>query len=89
MRRVTLLVVAAIGLVACGGTTTPTTGGAYKAAWIYVGSAADAGWTKAHDDARLYVAQQLGSDVKTTFKENVPEGPQVTQVIDGRVADGN
>ena len=90
MRRVTLLVVAAIGLVACGGTTTPTTtGGAYKAAWIYVGSAADAGWTKAHDDARLYVAQQLGNDVKTTFKENVPEGPQVTQVIDGLVADGN
>jgi basic membrane protein A and related proteins len=90
MRRVTLLVVAAFGLAACGGgsSTTPTTT-AYKAAWIYVGSAADAGWTKAHDDARLYVEQQLGSQVQTTFKENVPEGPQANQVIDSLVADGN
>jgi basic membrane protein A and related proteins len=90
MRRVTLLVVAAIGLAACGGSsTTPTANTPFKAAWIYVGSAADAGWTKAHDDARLYVAQQLGSQLQTTFKENVPEGPTSTQVIDGLVADGN
>src|SRR6267378_6329508 len=90
MRRMTLLVVAAIGLAACGGgTSTPPASTAYKAAWLYVGSSADAGWTKAHDDARLYVAQQLGSQVQTTFKENVPEGPQATQVIDSLVADGN
>jgi basic membrane protein A len=89
MRRVTLLVAAAIGLAACGGSSNTPTTTAYKAAWIYVGSAADAGWTKAHDDGRLYVEQQLGSQVQTTFKENVPEGPQVTQVIDSLVADGN
>jgi basic membrane lipoprotein Med (substrate-binding protein (PBP1-ABC) superfamily) len=89
MRRVTLLVAAAIGLAACGGSSNTPATTAYKAAWIYVGSAADAGWTKAHDDGRLYVEQQLGSQVKTTFKENVPEGPQVTQVIDSLVADGN
>ena len=90
MRRMTLLALAAIGLAACGGsTTTPPSSTAYKAAWLYVGSAADAGWTKAHDDGRLYVAQQLGSQVQTTFKENVPEGPQATQVIDSLVADGN
>jgi basic membrane protein A len=88
MRRVTLLVLAAIGLAACGGSTTPTTGG-YKAAWIYVGPTSDAGWTKAHDNGRLYVAEHLGSKVTTTFKENVPEGSQVTQVIDSLVADGN
>jgi basic membrane protein A len=90
MRRVTLLVVAAIGLAACGGSTsTPPANAPFKAAWLYVGSAADAGWTKAHDDARIYVAQQLGSQVQTTFKENVPEGPQAAQVIDSLVADGN
>ncbi len=89
MRRMTVLALAAIGLAACGGTSPTTTSGPYKAAWIYVGSSADAGWTKAHDDARLYIEQQLGSQVKTTFKENVPEGPQVTQVIDTLVADGN
>ncbi|HEY3194135.1 MAG TPA: BMP family ABC transporter substrate-binding protein [Candidatus Dormibacteraeota bacterium] len=89
MRRLTMLAVAAIGLVACGGTTPTTTNAPFKAAWIYVGAASDAGWTKAHDDGRLYVQQQLGSKVQTTFKENVPEGPQVSQVIDTLVADGN
>jgi basic membrane protein A and related proteins len=89
MRRMTLLVATALGLAACGSSTPTTTSGPFKAAWIYVGSAADAGWTKAHDDGRLYVEQQLGTQVKTTFKENVPEGPQATQVIDSLVADGN
>ncbi len=31
----------------------------------------------------------LGSGVKTTYKENVPEGPQTCQVIDSLVRDGN
>jgi basic membrane protein A len=90
MRRMTVLALAAIGLAACGGSTpTTTTGGPLKAAWLYVGSAGDAGWTKAHDDGRLYVVQQLGSQIQTTFKENVPEGPQASQVIDDLVRDGN
>lgn len=89
MRRVTLLVVAAIGLAACGSSSNTPATSAYKVAWVYVGSAADAGWTKAHDDARVYVQQQLGSQIQTTFKENVPESSQATQVIDSLVADGN
>src|ERR1700738_4389032 len=90
MRRLILLALAVTVLAACGGTsTTPSASTALKAAWIYVGSANDGGWTKAHDDARLYVEQQLGSKVKTTFKENVPEGPQTSQVIDDLVKDGN
>jgi basic membrane protein A len=79
-----------LGLAACGGSTpTTTTSTPYKAAWIYVGPKTDGGWTQAHDDGRKYVEQQLGSQVATTYKENVPEGPQVSQVIDGLVADGN
>jgi basic membrane protein A and related proteins len=90
MRRLMLLALAGMVLAACGGTsTTPPASTALKAAWIYVGSANDGGWTKAHDDARLYVERQLGGKVKTTFKENVPEGPQTSQVIDDLVKDGN
>ena len=92
MRRLNVLALAAITVAACGGTSGTSSNSPsaqFKAAWVYVGSAADAGWTKAHDDARLYVQQQLGSQVVTTFKENVPEGPQATQVIDSLVADGN
>jgi basic membrane protein A len=59
------------------------------AAWIYVGSKTDGGWSQAHDEGRQAVEKALGSAVKTTYKENVPEGPQVSQVIDQLVADGN
>jgi basic membrane protein A len=62
---------------------------AFKAAWIYVGPHNDGGWSQAHDQGRLYVQKQLGSKVQTTYKENVPEGPQVSQVIDSLVRDGN
>ena len=60
-----------------------------KAAWIYVGPINDGGWTTAHDNGRKFVEQQLGGAVETTYKENVPEGPEVAQVIDDLVADGN
>src|SRR5215213_7219754 len=61
----------------------------FKAAWIYVGPHNDGGWSQAHNQGRLYVQKQLGSKVQTTFKENVPEGPQTSQVLDSLVRDGN
>jgi basic membrane protein A and related proteins len=85
--------VATLALAACGtsNATTSTSASAapLKAAWIYVGPATDHGWTQAHDDGRKYVEQQLGSAVQTTYKENVPEGPQVAQVIESLIQDGN
>src|SRR5262249_12813583 len=66
-----------------------TSSGPVKAAWIYVGPINDGGWTTAHDNGRKYVEQQMGDAVQTTYKENVPEGPEVAQVIDDLVADGN
>src|SRR6266576_1244853 len=61
----------------------------FKAAWIYVGPHQDHGWSQAHDQGRLYVQKQLGSKVKTTFKELVPEGPQTSQAIESLIRDGN
>lgn len=60
-----------------------------KAAWIYVGPHNDGGWSQAHDEGRLWVEKKLGAMVKTTYKENVPEGPQVAQVIESLIRDGN
>src|SRR5207244_11332004 len=37
----------------------------------------------------LYVHDARGSKVQTTFKENIPEGPQVSQVIESLIRDGN
>lgn len=88
-----LTVLAGLALSACGtggtGSGSPSAGAPLKVAWIYVGSRSDAGWTKAHDDGRLMVEQHFGSRVQTTYKENVPEGPQVQQVIEQLVQDGN
>lgn len=63
--------------------------GAVKAAWIYVGPTTDGGWTTAHDNGRKAVEEALGDKVETTFKENIPEGPEVAAVIEDLVKDGN
>ena len=75
--------------VSTGSARTQKGAAAFKAAWIYVGPHNDGGWSQAHDKGRLYVQKQLGSKVETTFKENVPEGPQVSQVIESLIRDGN
>jgi basic membrane protein A len=86
-----LLVVAAAAAVLALGTSAGSakSNDTFKAAWIYVGPHNDGGWSQAHDQGRLYVANHLKGKVKTTYKENVPEGPQVAQVIDQLVRDGN
>ncbi len=60
-----------------------------KAAWIYVGPTNDGGWTTAHDNGRKAVEEALGDKVETTYKENVPEGPETAQVIEDLIKDGN
>src|SRR6266498_3252746 len=75
--------------VSTGSARTEQQAAAFKAAWIYVGPHNDGGWSQAHDKGRLFVQKQLGSKVQTTFKENVPEGPQTCQVIESLVRDGN
>jgi basic membrane protein A len=86
-----LLVAAAFAVVLALGTTPgkAKSQDAFKAAWIYVGPHNDGGWSQAHDQGRLYVQKHLGAKVQTTYKENIPEGPQVAQVIDQLVRDGN
>jgi basic membrane protein A and related proteins len=82
------VLVLALG-VSTGSARTHKQSAAFKAAWIYVGPHDDHGWSQAHDQGRLYVQHALGSKVKTTFKELVPEGPQTCQVIESLVRDGN
>lgn len=59
-----------------------------KAAWVYVGSPSDAGWTQAHDQGRQTAADHFGKSLVTVTKENVPEGPQTTQVINQLISQG-
>ena len=103
LKLLSLALVAVLTLVAagCGGdddaastsTTAAKSGktadGPTKAAWVYVGPTNDGGWTQAHDAGRLEVEKALGSDVKTTYKENVAEGPEAKQVMEDLIKDGN
>jgi basic membrane protein A and related proteins len=75
--------------VSTGSAKTQKKAAPFKAAWIYVGPHKDGGWSQAHDQGRLYVQRKLGSSVQTTYKENVPEGPQTAQVIESLIRDGN
>jgi basic membrane protein A len=84
-----VLVLAAMGLVLAATGSAKPEQDVFKAAWIYVGPHNDGGWSQAHDKGRLAVQKALGSKVKTTYKENVPEGPQVAQVIESLIRDGN
>jgi basic membrane protein A and related proteins len=71
--------------VAC----TAPAGQPLKVAWVYLGPINDGGWTQAHDQGRLLIEKTLGNKVKTSYKENVPEGPQVVQVLEDLIKDGN
>ena len=84
-----LVALAALAVVATGSAAHDAKQAPIKAAWILVGPHKDGGWNQAHNQGRLYVQKQMGANVITTFKENVPEGPQATQVIDALVRDGN
>jgi basic membrane protein A and related proteins len=60
-----------------------------KIAFAYVGPVGDAGWTYAHNAGRLAVEKEFGDKVKTSFIENVPEGPEAERVIRDLVGQGN
>ncbi len=81
-------------LTGCGGTgSTPAEKGGeppkaedMTVGFIYVGPVGDGGWTYAHDQGRLHLEQELG--VKTIYRESVPEGPEVKNVMKEMIDQG-
>jgi basic membrane protein A len=60
-----------------------------KAGFVYVSPITEAGWTRQHDEGRKAVEVALGSQVKTTFVENVAEGADAERVIRDLAATGH
>jgi simple sugar transport system substrate-binding protein len=52
-----------------------------KVGFVYVGPVGDHGWTHGHDLGRKAVEKKFGDKVKTSFVENVAEGPDSERVI--------
>ncbi|MDJ0948093.1 MAG: BMP family ABC transporter substrate-binding protein [Alphaproteobacteria bacterium] len=52
-----------------------------KVGFVYVGPIGDYGWTHGHELGREAVVHKFGDKVKTTYVENVAEGPDAERVI--------
>ncbi|MDC0955473.1 BMP family ABC transporter substrate-binding protein [Alphaproteobacteria bacterium] len=62
---------------------------ATEVGFVYLTTPGDHGWTYAHEVARQDVEKHFGNKVKTTFVENVPEGPDSARVIRELAKQGN
>ena len=54
--------------------------------FVYVGPIGDGGWTYAHEQGRRLVVNETG--IKTIFKETVPEGAEIKDVIRSMIDQG-
>lgn len=52
-----------------------------KIGFVYVGPVGDAGWSFAHNQARLALQSKFGDKIKTQYVESVPEGPDSARVF--------
>ena len=52
-----------------------------KVAFIYIGQPGDLGWTYEHDQGRLMLETELGSQIETITVPDVPEGPDAEKAI--------
>jgi len=60
-----------------------------KVGFVYVGPIGDHGWNYEHNQGRLAVEKAFGDKVKTTYVENVSEGPDAERVIQQLARAGN
>ncbi len=66
-----------------------TTSEPLKIGFVYVAPLTDAGWVHQHDEGRKAVIAALGAKVKTTYVEDVAEGPDAERVIRDLAQQGN
>jgi len=79
---------AAAGALALGGHSA-LAADPLKVGFVYVGPVGDFGWTHGHDLGRKALEEHFGDKVKTTFVENVAEGPDADRVIRQLATSGN
>jgi basic membrane protein A len=60
-----------------------------KVGFLYLGPVGDFGWTYQHDIARQAAVAKYGDKIKTTFVENVTEGPDSEKVLNDLANSGH
>ncbi len=77
VKKLSLIMAVVMGLAlllaACATPAPPPEKEAIKAAFVYVGPIGDHGWTFAHHEGLLYLEEQLGDQVETTYLESVTD----------------
>lgn len=56
---------------------------------IMSGKARDGGWNQTFDDATIALKKKFGDKIDFDLKENVPEGPQATRIIESAIQNGS
>ncbi|MEO8653281.1 MAG: BMP family ABC transporter substrate-binding protein, partial [Ramlibacter sp.] len=69
--------------------TKPKAAEPLKVAFVYVAPITDAGWVHQHEVARQAIEVGFAGKVKTSYVENVPEGPDAERVIRDLARQGN
>jgi basic membrane protein A and related proteins len=82
---------AAIAMAACVFTLPATAQQSepLKVGFLYVAPLTEAGWVRQHEEGRQAVQAAFGPRVKTSYVENVPEGPDAERVLRDMVATGH
>lgn len=88
-RRYLLATLAAGAILSVGVLPASEAAEPLKVAFVYLGPVGDGGWTYQHEQGRLAIQKQFGSQIKTTYVENVPETADAERVIRQLAADGN
>nr|WP_294508096.1 BMP family ABC transporter substrate-binding protein [uncultured Rhodopila sp.] len=60
-----------------------------KVGFVYLGPVGDFGWTYQHDIARKAAVDHYGDKIKTTYVENVAEGPDAEKVMNDLANSGH
>jgi simple sugar transport system substrate-binding protein len=60
-----------------------------KVGFLYLGPVGDFGWTYQHDIARKAAVEHFGDKIKTTYVENVAEGPDSEKVLNDLANSGH
>ncbi len=89
--------VAALTMAACsssGGSKAGTGGGGgssapLEVAFVYNGSVTDQNWNQQGYENQQALQSKLGSKIKTSFVQNVAQGPSVTHIIQNLIDRGN
>jgi basic membrane lipoprotein Med (substrate-binding protein (PBP1-ABC) superfamily) len=98
-RRLTVLMLAALVVAACGGAPSasaptaapgaaPGAAKKVKVGFLYVGPVDDYGYNYAAEQGRQYMQKALGDKVETVFAENVPEDANAERVMEQMIKDG-